>query len=212
MSTTTSPPEPISQPRFSLLTITAVSAVLLATHIILRFHSGSMKEGLDAIALGLAVVGLSPWIASIIKTLKFGGVELSFQEVQARVEKQGADIRQLQFLISNFLPRWELEHLKNLASEKQFIVDLDAVSPAFEAELRHLRSVGFIDHTKMGGIGEFIRGEPRTKNVRDYFNITDIGREYLGYWEASSKQEPTRRHMHERPANPDLVYKTRTEL
>jgi hypothetical protein len=192
MSTTTSPREPISQPRFSLLTISAVCAVLLAMHIGLRFYYGLMKEGLDAIALGLAVVGLSPWIASIIKTLKFGGIELSFQEVQARVEKQGADIRQLQFLISNFLPRWELEHLKNLASEKQFIVDLDAVSPAFEAELRHLRSVGFIDHTKFGGLREFIRGEPRTKNAQDYFKITDAGREYLGYWEASNKQEPTR--------------------
>ena len=189
MSTTASPPEPFSEPRFSLLTISAVCAVLLATHIILRFYYGPIKDGLDAVALGLAVVGLSPWIASIIKTLKLGGFEVSFQEVRARVDKQGADIRQLQFLISNFLPRWELEHLRNLANEKPFIVDLNTASPAFEAELRHLRSVGFIDHTQFGGIGEFIRGEPRTKNAQDYFRITDTGREYLGYWEASNKQD-----------------------
>jgi hypothetical protein len=188
MSTTTLPPEPISQPKFSLLTISAVCAVLLAMHITVRFWYGSMKDGLDAIALGLTIVGLSPWIASIIKTFKFGGFELSFQEVQARIEKQSADIRQLQFLISNFLPRWELEHLRNLTSEKPFIVDLSKASPAFEAELRHLRSVGFIEHTKFGGITEFIRGEPRIKNAQDYFHITDTGREYLGHWESANKQ------------------------
>jgi hypothetical protein len=186
-STTTSPPEPISQPRSSLLIISAVCAVLLGMHIVLRFYYGSMKEGLDAIALGLAIVGLSPWIASIIKTFKLGGVEVSFQEVRARVEQQGADIRQLQFLISNFVPRWELEHLRNLADEKAFIVNLDTASPPFEAELRHLRGVGFIRHKKYGGIGEFMHGEPRTKNLHDYFELTDTGREFLRYWEASNK-------------------------
>ena len=165
------------------LVISSVCAVLLVAHVAIRSFFGTIKDGIDPVAFGLALVGLSPWIASILKTLKVGGVELSFQQIEATVKEQGHEIEQLKFLIANFLPHWEFEHLKKLAGNEPFMVDLDHSSAAFEGELRHLRSMNFIRHTSPGSVAEFLKGQPRTKNVADYFELTDSGKQYLAYRE-----------------------------
>jgi hypothetical protein len=185
-------PEEKAEQAFPSWVITAVCAVLLVVHLILRFSYGTMKDGLDAIALGLAVVGLSPWIARVVKTMKFGGVEVSFQEVKEevrrqgeKVERQGSEIEQLRFLIEHLLPQWEVQHLKYLADSGPFEVDLDHTSREFEGELRHLRGLGLIEHTGDATLSSFMHSGGRTKNVKDYFRLTSKGREYLKYREQS---------------------------
>ena len=45
---------------FSARIVTIVCGVLLGIHLWLRFSNRNTKDGLDAIGLGLVVVGLSP--------------------------------------------------------------------------------------------------------------------------------------------------------
>src|SRR4051812_24754760 len=103
--------------------ITAACAVLLCVHVALRFYNKKLADGLDVVALGLAIVALSPWIATIFKSLKFGGMEVQFQQVKSKVAAQGLEIEQLKFLIMNFLPKWELAHMTNLAAPEPFKVN-----------------------------------------------------------------------------------------
>lgn len=185
----TTTPAPLKD---SLLAISVVCGALLVIHLALRFYYGSMKDGLDAVALGLAVVGLSPWIARIITTLKFGGVEVSFvQALQAGLQKQGSEIEQLRFLITKYLPVWELQHLRNLVDESKFEVNLDKTSPQFEGELRHLRSLNFIEHrTDKHGhvtITNFFKQDLRKKDVGEYFKATSDGRKFMEHYESSIK-------------------------
>lgn len=169
---------------FSARIVTIVCGVLLGIHLWLRFSNRNTKDGLDAIALGLVVVGLSPWIALIVKTLKFGGIELSFQDVQTQVKRQGAEIEQLKFLISHFLPVWEIEHMRNLLGNKPFYMDLDRLPAGFEGELRHLRYLRFIDNVVPGrGTTETLQGLPRKRDLREDFKVTDAGQRYLKYLE-----------------------------
>jgi hypothetical protein len=60
--------------RPALWIISAVSWLMLAVHIFLQFHYGELKGGLDAVSVGLIAFGLSPWIARILESFKFGGV------------------------------------------------------------------------------------------------------------------------------------------
>ena len=177
---------------FPVWIITVVCAALLVGHLWVRYSHATMKDGLDAIVLGLAVVGLSPWIATIFKTLKFGGMEIQFQEVKAKVAAQGAEIDEIKFLIANFLSRWELLHLTKLAGSEPYIIDLDKVSPQFEGELRHLRAVGLIEHEPTVTIGSFLHDNPRSKDLKQYFRLTDTGRQYLKLRDDNLKRPPTR--------------------
>jgi hypothetical protein len=161
--------------------ISVVCGVLLVLHLGVRALSGMIKDGLDVIALGLIIVGLSPWLAAIIKSLKLGGFEVSFQEVERTLEEQRGEINQLKFLIAHFLPEWEYQHLVNLASRKPFTVNLDQVPKELENELRHLRALGFIHHKDGSSISGFIEKGERVKNVSEYFGVTDSGRELLSY-------------------------------
>jgi hypothetical protein len=115
----------------------------------------------------------------VFKTLEFGGMEIQFQEVKDKVAAQGHEIDEIKFLILNFLSRWELLNLTKLAGTEPYIINLDEASPEFEEELRHLRAIGLIDHAPTVTIKTFIHGEPRKKDLRQYFGLTESGRQYL---------------------------------
>src|SRR5437773_3324266 len=70
--------------------VTGACAVLFLIHSYLRWSSGSLKDGLDPIALGLIALALSPWVTSLIEYFKFGGVEFRF--VKQQVTEQKKDI------------------------------------------------------------------------------------------------------------------------
>lgn len=88
--------------------ISIVCLILLGAHIALRSYYGTMKDGFDAITLGLAIVGLSPWIATILKSIKVGGVEVEFlrqrvNEQERHIEQQGKALDEQQRIINDLV-------------------------------------------------------------------------------------------------------------
>ena len=80
-----------------------------------------------ALLLGSYALGLSPWIARVIQSFKFGGVEVSLRE---QIEEQKHDIEALKFLFTNFLGPYEIySHLESLANHVPFEVDVDLHYP-----------------------------------------------------------------------------------
>ena len=71
MSTPSSQPE--RSDKSAVWLISGVCLVLLVIHLTAKVIYGGIKDGLDAVALGLTAVGLSPWIAHILESFKFGG-------------------------------------------------------------------------------------------------------------------------------------------
>jgi hypothetical protein len=135
-----------------------------------------------------------PWLANILQSFEVLGSKVQFQEVQRTVQQQGSEIAELKFLTANFIPHWEVAHLEKLANNEAFTVNLDQVSPSFENELRHLRSLGFIDHREnvhgRVNITAFFKEGPQTKNVTEYFQATESGRKYLDYRKRSEISVP----------------------
>ena len=161
----------------ALWIISAVSGLMLAIHIFLKFHYGELKGGLDAVAVGLIAFGLSPWIARILESFKFGGVEFKF--VKQQVEIQREEINALKFLITRFISRFELQHLEKFSSKTDFTIDREFYAEDFKRDLEHMRGLGLIKNYPDRGI-RTLYGEPgRYKNVHDFFYITDAGKTYL---------------------------------
>jgi hypothetical protein len=74
--------------------ISGVCILLFIIHIGLQLRAGDLTK-LDPIAIGIAVIGLSPWIARILSSAKFAGIELRFLE--KKVNEQGNDLETLNF-------------------------------------------------------------------------------------------------------------------
>ena len=163
------------------LLIVAVCGSLLAVHLILRFLGNKWVDGLDVIALGLTLVGLSPWIATVLDSTKFGGVEVRFREIRSQVESQRSDIDILKFLIGHFLSRDELGLLTKLASQDSYEIDVGVFATEFQSDLRHLRGLGFIDNHEGKGVRAMYQLDPTTakRDVRQYFFVTESGRKFL---------------------------------
>ena len=103
--------------------VSSVCLLALTLHFFFRFQSDAWRQGIDPVALGLVAVGLSPWIARVIESLKFGGVELRF--VKQQIEQQKQEIDDLKFLFTNFVTGYELHHLQSLPDHIEFTVDVD---------------------------------------------------------------------------------------
>jgi hypothetical protein len=139
--------------------IGGISALLLVIHMALRIGYGTMKDGLDAVALGLIVIGLSPFIATVIKSLKFGGVEVSFQEVKERVDRQETEIAK---------QSRKIDELYALSMGHKIFVHLEKflrpggygdffVGSALPRELGYLENLGFIEFKSgLGGLDDFL--------------------------------------------------------
>jgi hypothetical protein len=117
-----------------------------------------------------------------VRKAKIGPVEIEreivklsekVEEQKAEQERQKAEIESLRFLIESFVSPYELAHLQKLASGEPFPYRQSAV---FEVELRRLRSLGMIEN-RVKGRG--IRSMSEEGDLRDYFQITDKGRDYL---------------------------------
>ena len=122
---------------------------------------------IDAVCLALLVAAALPWFYTVLETAEFpGGFKVSFRRLQE-------DVSTLKFLVAHFLTDDELIHLRKLAGEAPFPFER---LPSFEQELRHLRALRFIrPRTDKGIRALFAEG----KDVGDYFQITERGRQYL---------------------------------
>jgi hypothetical protein len=106
--------------------------------------NGDLKDGLDAVALGLIAIGLSPWIARVFKSLESGGLKMEFTQAQTQLDQQKRAIEAMSFMLTRFLPFWELHHLQALVDGTEFTVDPETQEMAsLEAQLRDLRERGF---------------------------------------------------------------------
>jgi hypothetical protein len=167
--------------------ISSVCLVLLAAHLALRAIYGDLKDGLDAVAIAIAAVGLSPWLGKAIDSIKIAGAEVKFAR---QLQRQDREIRQLQFLMANFLTRWEAQHLEGLSIKGGvYNVDIATNPKGLEAELRRLRALGFIKevgdmhlHDLLAKDSEPKLGDqPVMRNAGQVFRITPAGRQYLEF-------------------------------
>jgi hypothetical protein len=106
--------------------------------------------------------------------------------VSEEQERQRSQIEALSLLIAHFLPRYELEHLTQLASGEPFPFHM---SDRFVEELRQLWRIGFIEKRK-----EFrFRAPPQEGDLRDFFHVTGQGHRYLQLrqrpWEERDEEE-----------------------
>jgi hypothetical protein len=174
--------------RFPSLLVAIACGALLILHLVLRIAYGTIKDGLDIVALALAAGGLSPWIASVVQSFKFGGFEMSFHDIWSRmgqqtseIEQNRVEIDQLKFLITHFLPDWGFYHLQRLQDDGPYEIDLDTAPAAFATELRHLRALGFIEHADDKTIHQLVSSGYGLKDMKQFFRITDSGQEILRY-------------------------------
>ena len=126
-----------------------MSSVLLAVHLYLKARYGDVRDRLDAVSLGLTVVGLSPWIARVLESAKFSGVEFKFRQ---ELDKQRSEIDTLRFLVASLVSMYEMEHLKKLESKAEFTIDKGNYPEDFQREIRHLRDLGLIEHYPGKGV------------------------------------------------------------
>lgn len=104
--------------------------------------------------------------------LEIDGLSKKLEEQRAEQEKQRTELETLRFLISYFLTEPEFKHIETLANDQPFLYEK---SPFFESELRRLRALGMIRNFE----GQGIRTLPPQGNLRDYFEITERGHDYL---------------------------------
>lgn len=139
------------------------------------------KFKLDSIGLSLIGISALPWIASYLRSAELpGGLKVQFQEIKAEQARQAREVDAIKFLVSNFLTVAEQDHLKKIAvSTTPFMVKADHTSSFFASELRKLRALGFIRQITDEGVRTLLRDDGQTRNVCDFFNVTERGREFL---------------------------------
>jgi hypothetical protein len=172
---------------FASWLIAGVAGLLLLFHLFIKIKNENVKDGLDAVAVGLTAVGLSPWIAHILDTFKFRGMELKF--VRQQIERQKHDIEALKFLLVNYVTKNELDHLNRLAAMDHFIAKAIWYPDILHSELRHLRGLGLIANHPRRSIHEMVSDKDEGA-VHDYVYITDHGRRYLELRSAFTETEP----------------------
>jgi hypothetical protein len=126
-----------------------------------------------------------PWLRTVFESVEFpGGGSIKYRELKAEQERQGDEIRTLQFLITYFLTEPERWHLEKLAARAPFELRPDLPN-AFYDEIRRLRSLGFIRQT--GEMG--VRGmREQQGDVKDFFEIAEPGKMYLDLRAAIGEQ------------------------
>jgi hypothetical protein len=153
------------------LLISAGALALLA----MQFSAPRLR--LDAVALGLVVLAVLPWLSSIIESAKLpGGWEVKFRVIEGEQAKQREELdMMLRFLLENFVSAYELVHLEKLAGGTPFPF---SKSGTFEAELRRLLALGLIERRPGKGIRSLFKS---SDDVQRHLEITARGREYLQY-------------------------------
>ena len=159
-------------------TVTVVALLALLLHLLFE------RTKLDTTGLLLLFIALLPWLASIISRAELpGGWRLEFQAVKTEQQRQAQEIDALKFLVANFLTEPECRHLVGLAADKPYTARRDGTTVYFELEMRRLRALGCIQGLPDRGFRSLLRALTeaggKEVNVKDHFEITARGRDYL---------------------------------
>lgn len=153
----------------------AVSTVALLVAIFAMIDAPAAGR-VTPMVFALLVIAALPWLASVVDSVEIPGLKLQLKKIDANVQRQGADVEVLKFLMSGFVTNDELVHLRKLSAGEPFPFVPGPETAFFLEELRRLRSLGLIS----GHPGKGIRSLERTRNdVKDHFFITERGTQYL---------------------------------
>ena len=151
------------------------SLVVSAVAIGLMIFQLADRGHVDGWTVALLAFAALPWFWEVIESVAFPGGSIRFRKLVDRQQRQAEEIRALQFLMTHLLTGAEREHLEKLAARARFPVWDDVPEPFFD-EMHHLRALEFIRGLPDKGIGS-MRNE--RGDVRNHFEITEVGREYL---------------------------------
>jgi len=124
--------------------------------------------------VALLAIATLPWFWEAIESIAFPGGSIRFRHLVEAQKHQAEEIQALQFLIKHLLTTHERAHLDTLAVRAEFPVG--NAPEVFFNEMHHLRALEFVRGLPNKGVSSM-----RTEggDVRNHFEITDVGAEYL---------------------------------
>jgi len=150
--------------------VSAALALCLAVYLL-------MSRTFDQTGVILVVLGTIPWLALFCEQLDLPGFKW-----KARVEQNTADIKRIAMLMKSILTVDELKWLVSLANNEPTMTDTrnTVYYEGFKNGLLHLRGLRFIKNREdRGGFSELEHEPKGHRDARDYFLITQKGKEYL---------------------------------
>lgn len=138
---------------------------------------------IDSIALGLLVVAALPWFADLLDSAEFpGGWKIAFKDLEQQQQEQGEQIRQLRFLIDNFLSEYQSECLRAMRDKHEFLFDKkSSVVEQTKDDIRRLFSAGLVARKPERGFRTLFDQGPDVQDINEHFYITEQGKEYLKF-------------------------------
>jgi hypothetical protein len=178
-------------PAITSLVVTAIGLIYLL--LVLCGQVGKDRFGQTETTIFIAILLLNSNLIERLEKFQFSkdGVTVDLREQIAAVQGKQAEIQQLsqsnqhdiqqlvQFLVKNFLNKYEYSHLKKLASPEPFPFRKQR---SFEEQLRRLRDLNLIgpvvgDRLSIGKLPS--QGD----DLKAFVRITDCGRECLSMLE-----------------------------
>jgi hypothetical protein len=141
----------------------------------------------DNYSLILFILVLTPFLSFILEKATLpGGLNLEFRKIQRQQYIQSKEIDDIRFLFFHFVTDYEKDHLRklNLASRFKY-----GFSTSFEEELRRLLALKLIERHPGKGIRSAKKDDRWDNDLREYFYITDKGKEYLERIERFNENE-----------------------
>lgn len=132
--------------------------------------------------------GVAVALIGAVGTLITAGAAIMAALITREQRRQKQEIDALSFLVSHFLPRWELNHLRMLATDDPFPFDKKRY-PDFEHEVRQLRDRNLI----VPKTNDFhLSNLPDHGDLHEYFRTSRDGETYLELWtQIIAKKRPT---------------------
>jgi len=144
-------------------------SVLAAAAIVVHFF---FREWPDPTTAGLIVLGILPWIAPFIKSVELPGIG----KIELKVEEVKKEVAALRFLISAIVSTWEFVHLQKLANDGEYQYEKGSDhDDRFINEIIRLKDFGLVRPI----INSSLYGIPLNGNLKNYVELTELGREYL---------------------------------
>lgn len=175
----------------SVITVAALALILVRQNI-----PGIVLDNIDFVVF---LVGVFPWLPSIVRSAKLpGGFEFEFLELKKNQNEQGMKIKDLlvetqdrqqkeinllrTLLVSSSIPAYGVQHLRNLSSTEPVIYH---PSKSLKADLERLLQSGLIERVPGKGIRTIMRSGG---DIQEHFSITKFGKDILFALEKINKE------------------------